>query len=389
MATKMMFPTRREMLQQAGAGALLAALPAASSAQGGARNVNGMLEPIRKSADLPALAALTLKAGKVTALGTVGVRKIGDRTPATVQDKFHLGSCTKAMTAHLCAILMEEGRLHRTTLLKDALPDMAARMHPAYRHLTLDHLLAQRTGFSGEGWLKGRDFQELRRFPGSPLQQREAYLHAILQEAPEAEPGKKYIYSNRNYAVAGVLAERAAGEAWEQAIQHKLFHRLDIRSAGFGAMGTPGQVDQPWQHVVPGWNGEARTVIGPGPNSDNPSPIAPAGTVHMSLQDWAKFVQDHLSGLRGEGGTLKAASYRYLHTPLFGGEYMGGWIATERPWGGGRVYTHAGSNTQNYAVVWMAPLKNCAALVMTNQGGDAAAQACDQVAAAMILTFLT
>ena len=44
-------------------------------------------------------------------------------------------------------------------------------------------------------------------------------------------------------------------------------------------------------------------------------------------------------------------------------------------WGGGRVFTHSGSNNQNFAVVWMAPLKNFAVLAATNQGGDTAATA--------------
>lgn len=49
------------------------------------------------------------------------------------------------------------------------------------------------------------------------------------------------------------------------------------------------------------------------------------------------------------------------------------------------MLTHAGSNTMNYAVVWMAPLKDFAVLVMTNQGGDEAAKACDEAAGALIL----
>ena len=43
-----------------------------------------------------------------------------------------------------------------------------------------------------------------------------------------------------------------------------------------------------------------------------------------------------------------------------------------------------GSNTQNYALVWMAPLKDFAVLVMTNQGGDKAAKACNDAATALI-----
>jgi hypothetical protein len=38
----------------------------------------------------------------------------------------------------------------------------------------------------------------------------------------------------------------------------------------------------------------------------------------------------------------------------------------------------------NYAVVWMAPKRDFAVLVTTNQGGEAAAQGTDEAAAALI-----
>ncbi|MBV9848767.1 MAG: serine hydrolase, partial [Armatimonadetes bacterium] len=153
----------------------------------------------------------------------------------------------------------------------------------------------------------------------------------------------------------------------------------------FGAMGTPGRIDQPWQHTVV--DGKHQP-IGPGPLSDNPSVIAPAGTVHCAVGDWAKFVALHLQGEQGTSRLLQPRTLRRLHAPQFGGDYAGGWLVTDRPWGGGRVLTHAGSNTQNYAVVWMAPLDDFAVLVATNQGGARAAQATDAAAATLIRHFL-
>jgi hypothetical protein len=59
-----------------------------------------------------------------------------------------------------------------------------------------------------------------------------------------------------------------------------------------------------------------------------------------------------------------------------------------RDWGGGKVLTHAGSNTMFYSVMWLAPLKDFAVVVSTNLGGNDAAQGCDRVAALMIRVFL-
>src|SRR5262249_17340610 len=144
-------------------------------------------------------------------------------------------------------------------------------------------------------------------------------------------------------------------------------------------LGTEGQIDQPWPH-----NAAGQPLPTNGPRVDNPEVMGPAGTVHCSLADWAKFIADQLASLEGRGELFRPEIYTRLHTPPFGGDYAFGWLVTERPWGGGTVYTHAGSNTMNYAVVWMAPRRDFAVLVTTNQGGPDAAQGTDEAAAALI-----
>jgi len=110
--------------------------------------------------------------------------------------------------------------------------------------------------------------------------------------------------------------------------------------------------------------------------------------VHCSIADWAKFVRDQLRGAMGQPGLLKAETYQVLHRPAAGGEYALGWIVTERAWGGGTVYHHAGSNTMNYSNVWIAPKRNFAVLVCTNQGGEAAFGATDEAVGAILGAYL-
>jgi hypothetical protein len=64
-------------------------------------------------------------------------------------------------------------------------------------------------------------------------------------------------------------------------------------------------------------------------------------------------------------------------------------VATQRSWGGGTVLTHAGSNTMFYAVIWIAPKKDFAAVVCTNAGGPVAEKATDTAAAALIREYLS
>ena len=202
-----------------------------------------------------------------------------------------------------------------------------------------------------------------------------------------AAPGEKFIYSNAGYAIAGAIAERAANTPWQKLISKVLFEPLGMKSAGFGAMGTPGKIDQPYQHVLK--DGKLQP-IGPGQMSDNPVVIGPAGRVHSSMADWAKFVAAHLSGPRGRECPirLKRETWRALHAAPFDGNYAMGWSVAARDWGGGTVLTHAGSNPMSYSVIWPAPKRGFAGRVATNQGGGTAPKACDEAAAALIRAML-
>jgi len=353
-------------------------------------NLNSLLDPILKKYDLPALAGAIVTSKGLIAVGAVGVRKYGTDSPVTINDQFHLGSDTKAMTATLLGMLVEEGKLSWNSTLDQLFSDLAAKMNPAYRKVTLEQMLAHRAGFSDESWPKGKTFGDMHRVPGTPREQRAVYVAMILSEPPANEPGTKYLYSNRSYAVAGAIAERIANDSWENLMRKRIFQPLSMQSCGYGAMGTPGftdpkKIDQPWQHMVLTLG--VHKPIEPGPLADNPPVIGPAGTVHCSIVDWGKFVTAHLRGEQGQPGILKPETFKHLHTQPFGGDYGFGWLAADRSWAGGLALNHAGSNTQNFAVVWMAPAKDFAVLVTTNQAGGETFNACDATAAALIQHF--
>jgi len=354
---------------------------------GSPRDVGALLEPIREKYGLPALAAAVVLEGKPATWGATGFRKDGNDVKVTADDKFHIGSCTKAMTATIIAMLVERGKLRWDMTLGAAFSDMTEDMHPTYRDVTLRHLLAHRAGLAGssQSWPKGKSFMDMHNLPGTPAEQRLAYARMMLAQEPLAKPGAKYVYSNAGYAIAGVIAERAAKKPWETLMRDMLFEPLGMTTAGFGAMGTPGRIDQPWQHTI---RDGKLWAIGPGPFSDNPAVIGPGGTVHCSMRDWAKFVAVHLNGPRGRSDLLKRETFAALHTADFGGTYTAGWRITKRDWAGGKVLTHTGSNNQNFAVVWMAPKRNFAVLAACNQGKGDAAKACDEAAWMLIQEFL-
>ena len=351
------------------------------------KNIEPALEEIRAKHDVPALAAAVIRDGRLLTYAAVGVRKRGEDVPVTAWDKFHLGSCTKAMTATLVEVLVEQKQLRWEMTLAEALPDLADGMHPGYRKVTLLQCAAHRSGMPGadKTWPVGMDFLAVHALPGPPRAQRRAYVEKILAQPPAARPGTRFLYSNAGYAVLGAVCEQAADSPWEDLMEKHIFRPLRMTRTGFGAMGSPGPITEPWQHKV--FEGK-ETPLEPGPLIDNPPAIGPAGTVHCQITDWAAFVEAHLDGAGGRLTPLAVKDWKRLHTPPLGGDYALGWGTAERGWAKGTALTHAGSNGMNYAVVWLAPEANFAVLVATNTGAEAAPKACDDVAAAMVRRFV-
>jgi CubicO group peptidase (beta-lactamase class C family) len=367
--------------------ALLVGSAGAEAVRGQSGRLVELLEPIRVKYDLPALAGAVVLEGYPAMSGATGFRKYGSEVRVTSEDKFHIGSCTKAMTATIVGMLVERGKLRLEMTLGEVLPELREQIHVEYQDVTLRHLLAHRAGLPGasRSWPEGKSFRDMHNLLGSTTQQRLAYARMMLGREPAAKPGTRYLYSNAGYSILGLIAERTMKKPWEKLMEEMLFKPLGMESAGFGAMGTPGKVDEPWQHRM---NDNEHRAIEPGRFSDNPPVLGPGGTAHCSIGDWAKFVAAHLAGGTGKAKLLKRETLEMLHRPDFGGDYAAGWQIANRDWAGGKVLTHSGSNTMSYAVVWMAPKRNFAVLVASNQGGGGVEKGCDEAAWTLIKEFL-
>lgn len=341
----------------------------AKSAPDGA--INQILEPIRAKHSLPGLTGAILSERQVAAIGAVGVRKQGAADPFTVNDVIHLGSCTKSITATMLAQLVEERKLAWNSTLGVVLGDLADGMHPDFRQVTLAQLLTHRSGLPRNGpW---GELGQTR----STTEQRRELVRRMLGIAPESKPGSKYAYSNAGYAMAGLMAETVTGQSWEDLMRERIFHPLGMASAGFGPPGTAGQVDQPWGHLREADHWKPL-------QSDNAPALGPAGTVHCTIGDWARYIAEHIAGYHGRSRMLNKSTFQQLQVPTEGQEYAFGWVSVARPWAHGKALTHDGSNKMWYAVVWVAPERNFAVFSATNAGGHTTAQACDEVAAGLI-----
>ena len=344
-------------------------------ADGAEDSLASVLDPIRLKYNLPSLAGTIFTTDGVVEMAAVGVRKVGTTIPVTTHDLWHLGSDTKMMTAMLAGTFVAQKKLSWDAKVISFFPEIADRVPAAMRNVTLAQVLGHQAG------LKGNLDWHLLAKDGPLLRQRsEAAELALL--TPAYPPGN-YHYANTDYVVVGAILEKIGGKPWEDLICERLFKPLKMDSVGFGGLGTLGQLDQPWPHLPTGL-----PLSSNGPEADNPEIMGPAGTVHCTMKDWTRFLTDQLRGGAELPALLPVPIYQAMQSPTQRIAYGYGWSVVNRPWAGGNALTHAGSNTLNFAVCWLAPARHFGVLVCTNQGGDAVRKACDDAANAMILRYL-
>ena len=88
------------------------------------------LTATREKDHLPAVAALIQIDGKLAAEAPLGVRALGHPEPVTTNDRWHIGSDTKAFTATLIARLVERGVMHFDDTLAASFPAFAEAIDP-------------------------------------------------------------------------------------------------------------------------------------------------------------------------------------------------------------------------------------------------------------------
>ena len=308
----------------------------------------------RLGPDVFAIGSLVRDANGVRS-AVVGTRFVGSDEPARIEDAWHLGSDTKAMTATLVSRLEAEGVIRWEQTLAESFPDVA--VHASWSDISLWDLATHRSGMTrslplelGTAWLA--------LISRTDDTQARSELVRTLLEGPRPQPSGEYSYSNAGYITLGAALEQATGTPWKELMQTQLFEPLSMEGCGFGP-----------PSAIRGHRGQVPLA----PDSlfaDNPPVLGPAGTVHCPLPGWAAFAEAHLQGMSDAGHPyLPKASWDALHTPE--GTYAGGWGVSPEP----LQLAHSGSNTLWFATIVIAPTDDRFVLVTSNSAGEAAMNA--------------
>lgn len=347
------------MLLPRSLGFLLVGILTISARASEPRDLSPELEALRAKYKLPACASAVMEDGRITAMGASGVRRADADPRVTTADTWHIASCTKSMTATLIGVLVDAGKLRWEMSLPEALPGVAC--HAGWGQVTLWHLVTQRSGLEP---FTRNDWQTLSLGGGTPRAQRVALAKSLLAREP-AEPPGRFAYSNAGYGILGAILEETTGQDYEDLLRTHLFAPLELTSAGFGPPAADGTLAQPWGHRR--GEGDVFKPIDPAPSKAQfPAVLAPAGSVHLSLPDFARYAWWLSTGVPR---IVKPETFARLHAPPGGSTYAGGMWQTELPGIGGAAMCHTGHQGGFFAVFYAGHDRACVSVFNTEGGG--------------------
>lgn len=313
------------------------------------------LESRRQSLHVPGMAIAVVHEDEVILTRGFGLADVENETSVTPETLFAIGSTTKAFTAALVGILVDQGKMRWDDPITKYLSYFTLPIDSADADavVTVEDLLSHRTGFSRMGvlWAAG----------AVPLEE-------VLRTATRAEPWapfrKAFHYNNVTFAAAGVAAGVAAGGDWHVLVDRHLFKPLGMVSSTTSIRQVQ---DDPRLSRGYVWRQDQdRFQALPLRNLDS---IAPAGAINSNALDMAQWLRFQLARGTYKGKRLLSEE---AHEKTWtreiavanGVDYGLGWMLGE--WQNQQVVQHGGNIDGFSAQVVLFPDANLGFALLTN-----------------------
>lgn len=311
-------------------------------------------DSIRIAHHIPELSYAVADSKTILEIAVLGKHSIALPDKATIEDRFHIGSNTKAMTAFIIAKYVEKGKLEWTTPFFDIFPEWKANSNVDYHKITLQDLLSHRARIQP---FQGENDPIIPDFKGTKQEKRRAFGKFVLTQKPvDVDTIHQFTYSNADYTLATLMVERVTKKSWEQLVVQVFNKDLNL-NVGFSWPENQKNKDT-WGHSF-----ENNQLIPVASNADFHLDFTePAGDLNIKLKDYVKLMQLHLDGLNGNDNYLTAKTYQFL---LKGIEnYALGWYNIYE--NGKELSTHSGTVGTYYSLVHIDRMNRKAYIIFTN-----------------------
>ena len=322
-------------------------------------------------------AVVFLRTPQGTFTAASGTTELGKTIPPDANTHFRIASNTKTMTAALIMLLMQDGKLSLEDKVSKYVPNV-----PNGDKITVAQLLEMRSGlynYTNDPKLAAAmDSDQARVWTPQEMLEM-AFAHPL-----NAEPDQEFEYNNTNYALLGLIVEKAGGKPLQQAMQDWLFTPLGLKNTVLPAS-DDNTIPEPYTRGYL-YGSSSVALVGDTPYTPEVIAAAKAGTLLPT-----DFTGVNHSFAAAAGGALSTASDLATWTKslvgggLFNAETQKIWLDSlkledpDQPqgqkygygiayfaWGDNSIYFHGGETPGYNSKISYDPANDVSLIVWTN-----------------------
>jgi len=326
--------------------------------------LDAWIEDLMEDWSTPGLAVGIVHGDSLVFARGYGVRTLGSEDPVDEHTRFAIASNSKAFTAAVLGMLVEDEKLTWDDRVIDHLPDFQMWDPWVTRDIRVRDLLTHRSGlatFGGDhlwiGATNGRD----------------EIVSRVRFMEPVGPFRASFHYQNLMFLVAGQVGQAVSGQSWDEMIAAGIFGPIGMSESNTSVRDLAGLENVASAHEVV--QGELRPV-----DYDNVDGVAPAAAINSNVVDMARWMRLNLKEGEFEGSQVfalgTAREMQRIQYPLgvsaWAAENLGrrfngyglGWFISD--YKGRKVVSHSGGLTGMISLQTLLPEEELGVIVLTN-----------------------
>jgi len=311
---------------------------------------------------VPGMAIGIVRDGNLVFAKGYGVKRSGGKDPVTENTIFQIGSTTKAFTAVLASMLVDEKKFKWEDKVVDLTPDFMMYDPWVTREFQVIDLMSQHSGMPAYAadslYMMGFDRAYVRK--------------SVRYIKPVSSFRSKFAYVNNLWLVAEEIIEKYSGKPWEQLLKERIFNPLKMTNSSADMQSFLNAKDVSSLHEL---SGDKVAALPKNWEFLSWSYVAgPAGSINSNIVDMAKWLIFQMNNGKADDKQLVSVeNMNVIHSPKtvigLGGEvqkniyYCMGWIYHEHsPY---PIIWHDGGTTMRTMIAYV-PEQKIGIIVLSN-----------------------
>lgn len=263
------------------------------------KEIDSFIDTAMQRWDVPGLAIGVIKDGNVIYSKGFGYKDLKTKEKVTTKTLFSIGSSSKAFTATLAAMAVEEKKMSFDTPLENYFPDFKMYDSLISGKVTLRDLLTHRTGIPRQKF-----------FSLNPPADRRDVRRCFRYFEPNLDFRTLWQYCNEAYTVAGdMIAEREGTTSWEDLIRKRILDPLEMKSTQLSFSNIINKTDCATPYII--WDKDPEKM-----EFHNAYILGAAGCIISNVDDMLKWVEFNLSnGKVHDSSLISPRSLQQLQSP--------------------------------------------------------------------------